>query len=165
MRAVLFGAIVSILLVVIVHLPPSNSIRYRGHYYRTPHPENLPELASLRDTATRVVAGIPWSVRRRVTLWRLGRCVFVERPPDGDYLAVTIDKGREMEICLDYTDVNALHYVLVHELAHMHSWSVGHTAEFHRNMSRLLESAKAQGFYSDDARRVVFCGSHIDLDT
>lgn len=22
-------------------------------------------------------------------------------------------------------------YVLVHELAHMHSWSVGHTPEFH----------------------------------
>lgn len=123
----------------------------------------------------RVVAGVPPSFRRALALWRLQRCVFVEhvvtdgddahrRATDDRYLALTVDKGREIQICLDYEDRQALYFVLIHELAHVMSLSVGHTNEFHRNQERLLDSARRQNICTGSPRRVAYCGTHIHLN-
>lgn len=165
------------LVVVVVALvwwatrPPEGAVRHDGYYYRVAAPpRNLARLAALRFFAMRVVRGLPPSLRRERTLWRLRRCVFAERSlPEGagapPHLALTIDKGREIELCLDDTDEQALHYVLMHELAHVMSHSVGHTPEFYDNMDRLLRSARAQGLYTTPPRTTVqFCGSHVHMD-
>lgn len=155
-------------LLVYLTLPPRDSVRFNGRYYRTRDSARLGDLEALRTISLRVVGGLPWSPRREWALWRLGRCVFVARDvawgEEGTPLALTVDKGREIEICLDYTDRQALYFVLIHELAHVMSRSIGHTEEFYRNMDRLILSARSQEIYTGTRRDVMFCGVHIHLD-
>ena len=162
----------SLVLVVLVLsyilLNPVNAIKHSdGHFYRASCDDNLDRLSELRRISIKIIGGLPTSPRKMFVLWKLGRCVFVERPIQAQkpYLALTVDKGRELEICLDYSDRNTLLYVLIHELAHVMSFTTGHTKEFYRNVDRLLTSAKEQGIYTGSPRKnVTFCGSHIDVD-
>ena len=164
----MIGLIVLILVIAYILFVPSHGVKYSdGYFYRASCEDNIKKLSDLRSVAKRVVGGLPASAKRTYVMWKLGRCVFVERPIDAQkpYLALTIDKGRELEICLDYSDKNTLYYVLIHELAHVMSFTTGHNKEFYKNMDRLVESAKAQGIYTGSSKKhVVFCGSHIDVD-
>lgn len=160
------GLVVAILCVYL-WLPPRGTIRHNGHHYRTREPANLPRLEALRHLSLRIVGGTRPSLRRWLSLRRLRRCVFVEQTEDETttHLALTVDKGRELHICLDYKDEQALRFVLIHELAHVVSYSVGHTPEFYRNMDALLASARAQGIYTAPPDKTVrFCGAHVHLD-
>ena len=42
----------------------------------------------------------------------------------------TINKGSYIGLCLENKDINTLFFVLLHELAHVGTKSVGHTQEF-----------------------------------
>ena len=145
--------------------PPAGTTRHNGRLYRVHDTSHLTRLEELRHLSLQIVDGLPPSWARFFTMWRIRRCIFSERGNDATtYLALTIDKGRELIICLDYEDENTLRYVLVHELAHVYTRSIGHTPEFYRNMDRLLDSARAQGLYvSQGKRRVTFCGTHVDV--
>jgi hypothetical protein len=163
MILIVVAAIVALL--VTVAWPPHGVRHTDGYYYRTERGDGLRMLSELRTTAKKIVAGAPLSLGRAHALWRIERCVFVERPAARPYLALTTDKGREIELCLDHADRNAMIYVLIHELAHVMSFSVGHTPEFQRNMQTLLRSARRQGLYTSPSdKRVLFCGSRIEVE-
>ena len=155
-----------VLIAAIILLRPINGKRYRdGHYYRA-SPEGFKKLSELRALSNQIVRGLPPSFRKWWVLLKLRRCIFVEVTAESEkpYLALTIDKGREMHICLDNSNEEALTFVLIHELAHVMSFSTGHNGEFYRNMDRLLRSARKQNLYTaPPTKRVIFCGSHIDM--
>jgi len=74
------------------------------------------------------------------TSWRCG---------DSSY---TLDKTSTY-ICLrdeygKYYSDNTLIHVMLHELAHVKSSSIGHTPEFHQNFQELLDTAERVGLYN-----------------
>lgn len=74
-----------------------------------------------------------------------------ETPPHADNVAYSLGKNS-IYICVrekdgKLTDINTSMFVLLHELAHVATVSVGHTKEFWKNMKYLLEVAEATGVY------------------
>ena len=65
----------------------------------------------------------------------------------------------------DGKDVAASTYVLLHELAHVASVSIGHTAEFWNNMEYLVQKAIEAGIYArqHDTSR-MYCNEWITLE-
>ena len=100
-----------------------------------------------------------------------------ENIPGSQHVAYSVNKGDELSICLRDTDTerfidtNTLHFVAIHELAHIMSRSSGHTDEFWDNMKFLLEKAVEKGIYTAEdyqTRPVNYCGIKITsspLDT
>jgi len=79
----------------------------------------------------------------------------------GNAPAVTHDKTT-IRICLDDNpSINALMFVVLHELAHVGCHTVGHTDEFWDGFASLLEAARRIGVYNvhDPMERV--CGTEI----
>ena len=83
----------------------------------------------------------------------------------------TIDKGKELHLCLrdkrtnQHHDINTLMFVAIHELAHVMSVSYGHNSEFASNFKYLLQNAVECGVYSPvdyKANKKEFCGMTID---
>ena len=71
---------------------------------------------------------------------------------DGHDESYTINKKR-VHICMkdennQYYEDNMLMYVLLHELAHCKSRSIGHTPEFHRILDKIYYIAKRTGLLS-----------------
>lgn len=63
----------------------------------------------------------------------------------------TLDK-TSVHVCLtdengNYYSDNTLMHVILHELAHVRSKSIGHTPEFHDNFADMLEKAEKVGLY------------------
>lgn len=75
----------------------------------------------------------------------------------------TINKSK-VHLCLydengKYYDDNMLIYVLIHELAHVITKSVGHTDEFHNNFNMLLDKAEVMGLYDSSIPPIDnYCG-------
>jgi hypothetical protein len=94
-----------------------------------------------------------------------------EGDDDARYTTYTLNKGEKMVFCLrtrDYNDhvhdVNLLTFVAVHELAHIASKSIGHTAEFNKNFQFLIQEAVKAGIYTPvDYRRdpKPYCGIEV----
>ena len=79
---------------------------------------------------------------------RLNPDNIIEAPDDDENTSYCINKGEEIAICLRYkTDNTKFHekntiiYVILHELAHVMSVSVGHNEEFMENFKFLLNNA------------------------
>lgn len=114
---------------------------------------------------------------------RLRRAVFVDRASwhgDDEAIGQTVDKGRIVVLCLDgnapppspatpstvgqVATEDAVRHVLYHELAHVASRSVGHTAEFHRLHRRIVDAAVALDLYRrHDGARAMLCGRPLRL--
>ena len=63
----------------------------------------------------------------------------------------TIDKSK-IYLCVKdengkYYSDNTLMHVILHELAHVQSTSIGHTPEFHQNFEEILAQAENAGLY------------------
>lgn len=78
----------------------------------------------------------------------------IEAPDDNESTSYCINKGEEIAICLRYkNDLNKFHkkntilYVILHELAHVMSVSIGHNEEFMENFKFLLNSANELGIW------------------
>ena len=83
----------------------------------------------------------------------------------------TIDKGKELHICLRSKEdarlhqLNLLLFVSIHELAHIMSSSYGHNEEFARNFTYLLKNASKIGIYTPidySKNPVKYCGLDVD---
>jgi hypothetical protein len=66
----------------------------------------------------------------------------------------TINKGQEVHLCIrqknedkTFHSHNLLMFVMLHELAHIMSTSVGHNQEFMKNFKFILEEAREIGLY------------------
>ena len=83
----------------------------------------------------------------------------------------TINKGEMMHLCLreknrekTLHDQNLLMFVIIHELAHIASESVGHNSEFYDNFKFLLKEAVEIGVYHPvnfHNNPVKYCGIDV----
>jgi hypothetical protein len=78
----------------------------------------------------------------------------MEAPHEDDSTSYTINKGEEMHICMREKnkdkvlhDVNTMMFVILHEMAHIMSDSVGHNKEFRNNFVFLLKNAAQIDLY------------------
>jgi hypothetical protein len=107
-------------------------------------------------------------------LKRRYQSVFVENPPGGQYTSYTYNKGKRIHMCIrernnkgEIEKDNTLVFVVLHELAHIMTLSVGHTPEFWDNFRFLLRQALDLGYYKYHAYHddpVTYCGTDI-VDT
>jgi hypothetical protein len=77
-----------------------------------------------------------------------------EAPHEDDSTSYTINKGQEVHLCIrqknenkTFHSHNLLMFVMLHELAHIMSKSIGHNQEFMNNFKFLLEEARELGIY------------------
>ena len=69
------------------------------------------------------------------------------------YTAYNVNKGEEIAICIRdknnklLNDMNSCMFIIIHELAHIMTFSEQHTPEFCNNMRLLLEKAEACNVY------------------
>lgn len=78
----------------------------------------------------------------------------MEAPHEDDSTSYTINKGEEMHICMREKnknkvlhDVNTMMFVILHEMAHIMSDSIGHNNEFRENFIFLLKNAAQIDLY------------------
>lgn len=75
-----------------------------------------------------------------------------EGSPDSGYTSYSVNKGEKIVICIRQSDMtfvdhNILMYVVIHELAHLMTKSVGHTKEFWSNFKVMLKEAVSINLY------------------
>ena len=86
------------------------------------------------------------------------------------YTSYSVNKGEEIAICVrqpdnTFIDDNTVMFVVIHELAHVMTKSIGHTKEFWDNMAYLLERAEELKIYVPKNYRespVEYCGMEIN---
>lgn len=94
-----------------------------------------------------------------------------EAEDEEDSTSFTINKGEEIHLCLrskdgdrKLHDLNLLTFVVIHELAHIASVTLGHNQEFRENFLFLLENAKdADIYYPIDysEQPKMYCGMEV----
>jgi len=94
-----------------------------------------------------------------------------ERPVDSRFPAYSIDKGEDIFICVReqnrgkvMKNINSIMYVMLHELAHIMTVSVGHTVEFWTNYDFLIKHAiEARVYHYEDYTRknVMYCDERL----
>ena len=85
------------------------------------------------------------------------------------YKSYSVNKGEEIALCVRHNnntmvDDNTIMFVMIHELAHVITISVGHTKEFWDNMKYLLEEGNKCGVYQPidySKTPAEYCGMEI----
>jgi predicted metal-dependent hydrolase len=102
---------------------------------------------------------------------RTKKIYIMETPKDDKFTSYTINKGEKIVFCLrskylhDIHDMNTIMYVVIHELAHIGSFSTGHTKEFKEVFKFLLVQAHKINIYKIRDYRinpVDYCGMTIN---
>ena len=85
-----------------------------------------------------------------------------------NYTSYSINKGEQIVLCLrtnnKLMDLNTMMFVVLHEMAHVCSISIGHTEEFWSNFKWILEEAINIGIYKKQdfkLKNVEYCGMTI----
>lgn len=91
-----------------------------------------------------------------------------EGEDDSGYTSYSINKGEQIVLCLrnkdKLVDINTMMFVVLHELAHIATESIGHTPEFWDNFKWILEESINVGIYQKkdyDRESVEYCGMTI----
>ena len=87
----------------------------------------------------------------------------------GNGTSYSLNKGEKIVLCLrqkdnSFVDDNTMLYVIIHELAHIITESVGHTDEFWDNYKFLLDEAEDYGIYNSidySVENQEYCGMEI----
>jgi len=87
---------------------------------------------------------------------------------DPNYTSYSINKGEQIILCLrtnnKLMDLNTMMFVVLHELAHICTESIGHTKEFWDNFKWILEESINIGVYKKQdfkLNNVEYCGMTI----
>jgi hypothetical protein len=87
---------------------------------------------------------------------------------DPKYTSYSINKGEQIVLCLrtnnKLMDLNTMMFVVLHEMAHVCSISIGHTEEFWSNFKWILEESINIGIYKKQnfrLKNVEYCGMTI----
>jgi hypothetical protein len=87
---------------------------------------------------------------------------------DPEFTSYSINKGEQIVLCLrtnnKLMDLNTMMFVVLHELSHICTASVGHTPEFWENFKWILEEAINIGVYKKQEfklNNVDYCGIKI----
>tara|TARA_Y100000996_G_C22359203_1_gene576156 strand:- start:16 stop:591 length:576 start_codon:yes stop_codon:yes gene_type:complete len=87
------------------------------------------------------------------------------------YTSYSVNKGEKISICLrnkmnnTFEDTNTVMFVVLHELSHVMTKTVGHDKTFWENMSYLLHEAEKIGIYNhQDYGKIPvdYCGMEIN---
>lgn len=94
-----------------------------------------------------------------------------ENTKDSIHTSYSLNKGEKISLCLReksddviFEDDNTIIFVVIHELAHLMTKSIGHTDDFWDNMRYLLEGARKVGIYKVvdyKKENVEYCGMYI----
>jgi hypothetical protein len=99
--------------------------------------------------------------------------VFVENDMGSRDTSYSENKGQKIVVCLrDKTqppnypliEKNTVMFVMLHEMAHLMTETIGHTPEFWGNFKRILDDAVKMGLYTPvnySQRPVRYCGMMI----
>tara|TARA_B100000902_G_C27230707_1_gene874643 strand:+ start:693 stop:1277 length:585 start_codon:yes stop_codon:yes gene_type:complete len=93
-----------------------------------------------------------------------------ETGKDAEYTSYSVNKGQKISICIrnkdnSFINNNTVIFVVIHELAHVMTDSIGHTEEFWDNMKYLLEKAEEINIYTPqdyNTNPVNYCGMEIN---
>lgn len=87
------------------------------------------------------------------------------------YTSYSVDKGKRIVLCMrerdnenKLVDINTLIFVALHELAHVMTFSTGHTDEFWKNFRFLLKKSINTGCYIYEpyhTKPKKYCGTKI----
>jgi len=85
-----------------------------------------------------------------------------------EFTSYSVNKGEQIVLCLrshnKLMDLNTMIFVVLHELAHICTLSIGHTTEFWDNFKWILEEAINIGIYKKQdfkLNNVDYCGMKI----
>lgn len=88
-----------------------------------------------------------------------------------EYTSYSVNKGEKISICIrsvkdnSFIDDNTILFVVIHELSHVMTHEVGHTALFWDNMKYLLEEGEKIGIYQPinyEKNTQQYCGMEIN---
>lgn len=165
---------------------PRNTLRMTGPDGQTYEMQNLPNkekavetMAAIRGNLVKLyeyyrdtpnVSSDP-AVARFVA--RFSSDVFVENDMHSPDTSYSENKGQKVVVCLrDKTqspeypviDVNTIMFVMLHEMSHLMTETIGHTQEFWTNFRRILQDAVKLGIYQPvnyAQRPTPYCGMTI----
>ena len=87
---------------------------------------------------------------------------------DPRYTSYSVNKGEEIILCIrnkdKLMDLNTMMFVVLHELSHLASESIGHTDEFWTNFRWILEESINIGVYQHqefNKKPIEYCGMSI----
>ena len=165
---------------------PRNTVQLQGPDGRQYQMQNLPN----KDEAVHLMAAIHGNLVKLVESYkaepalladppvarlvsRFQSDVFVENDMQSSDTSYSENKGQKIVVCLrDKTkapeypliDQNTIMFVLLHEMAHLMTETIGHTQEFWTNFRRILEDAVKIGIYTPvnyASRPTPYCGMTI----
>jgi hypothetical protein len=165
---------------------PQNTIRIQGPDGRNYEMQNLPN----KEGAVKIMSAIREKLVRLHTYYkedialsqdppvsrfveRFAPDVFVENDMASKDTSYSENKGQKIVVCLrDKTsppkypliDENTVMFVMLHEMAHLMTETIGHTQEFWSNFKRILGDAVQLGLYHPvnyAQRPVGYCGMQI----
>ena len=94
-----------------------------------------------------------------------------EGADNAKYTSYSVNKGEKIVLCLrskneqkSLVDLNTMMFVVLHEIAHIVTKSVGHTEEFWDNFKWILEESVNIGIYESqdfNNKPVEYCGIEI----
>lgn len=160
-RTVFLGLVSLVVLLMIIR-KEAMTWRLASSTNKTYYVKNLPDaheaashLATLDTLLTRFLAYLESRSpddRCLVRIRERWSGTLSETPGNADNVAYSIGKNS-IYICVreksgKLADVNTSMFVLIHEIAHVATDSIGHTREFWRNMKYLLEMAEEAGVYT-----------------
>ena len=156
-------------LVYAVTQGPRNTIRMTGPDGKQYEMQNLPDkekavkiMSMIRKNLVKLheyyrdtpgIAQDPGSVR---FVSRFSPDVFVENDMESGDTSYSENKGQKIVVCLrDKTnkpkypliDENTIMFVMLHEMAHLMTETIGHTPEFWNNFKRVLHDGVQVGIY------------------
>jgi hypothetical protein len=109
--------------------------------------------------------------RVKIMVSRFNPTNMMENDIDSDTTSYSENKGEKIVVCLrdkrhpyPFVDENTVMFVLLHEMAHLMTTTIGHTPEFWANFKRILHDAVQAGIYTpvNYAREpTAYCGMVI----
>ena len=165
---------------------PRNTIRMTGPDGQQYEMQNLPN----KEKAVEVMASIHGNLVKLYEYYkttpnvaqeppvarfvsRFSSDVFVENDMSSPDTSYSENKGQKIVVCLrDKTkppqypviDQNTVMFVMLHEMAHLMTETIGHTQEFWTNFKRVLNDAVQLGIYQPEnyaQRPKAYCGMTI----
>lgn len=172
-------------LAVTTNRGPSNTVQVRsslnGQMYTV---QNLPDKEEAANRMAEVQGKIEKLInfykedpstmgdpRVRTMIDRFKPQNMIENDVNDDSTSYSENKGEKIVICLrdktpgyPFVDLNTVMFVVLHEMAHLMSTTVGHTPEFWANFRRILHDAIQAGVYENvnyAKNPVQYCGMTI----
>jgi len=106
----------------------------------------------------------------KTLIYRYDPDALSETGKNAEYTSYSVNKGQKISICIrnkdnTFINNNIILFVVIHELAHVMTESIGHTKEFWDHMKYLLEKANEINIYHPEdysKSPVSYCGMEIN---